>query len=91
MSATVANPLETRNLFLTRYATFHEEPGYAIRTADRRVFFVDHDAQMTELTNADIRTLILLGDVNTAERQALLDTLAGGYAAVVCSRRLEVQ
>ena len=35
---------------LARYATFHDEPGYAIRTADRRVFFVDHDAQTVPLT-----------------------------------------
>jgi hypothetical protein len=50
------------------------------------VFFVDHDAQMTELHNSDIPALVLLGDVNTAEAQNLADTLAGGYAAIATSR-----
>lgn len=71
---------------IARYATYAGLPGYAIRTADRRVLFVDQDAQCTELTNADLAALILLGDVNTAERQHLLDTLAGGYAAIACAR-----
>ena len=88
--ATLPEISPVSNLFLTRYATFHDEPGYAIRTADRRVFFVDHDAQMTELTNADIPTLTLLGDGNTTERQHLLDTLAGGAAAICTSRKMAV-
>ena len=83
--ATVTETAPAGNL-IARYATFAGLPGYAIRTADRRVFFVDHDAQMTELTNANAAHLVLLGDVNTAERQHLLDTLAGGYAAIACSR-----
>jgi len=82
---TVPNPAPTGNL-LARYATYAGLPGYALRTADRRVFFVDQDAQMTELTNADIPVLVLLGDVNTAEAQHLADTLAGGSAAIACSR-----
>jgi hypothetical protein len=57
-----------RNL-IVRYAIFHGEPGYAIRTPDRRVLFVDHDAQSVDLTTADIPFLTLLGDVNTAEAQ----------------------
>jgi hypothetical protein len=87
--ATVAAPLAPSNL-IVRYATFHGEPGYAMRTADRRVFFVNHDAAMVTLTNADIPALTLLGDVNTAERQHLLDTVAGGAAKIACERRLEV-
>lgn len=87
--ATVPNPTPACNL-IARYATFHDEPGYAIRTADRRVFFVDHDAQTVQLTTADLPALVLLGDVNTAERQHLLDTRAGGYAAVACTRLQEV-
>ena len=88
---TVAAPRSTGNL-IVRYATFHGEPGYAIRTAapDRRVLFVDHDGQSVTLTNADIPYLTLLGDVNTAEAQALADFLAGGAAAICTSRRMEV-
>jgi hypothetical protein len=75
---------------IARYATFHNEPGYALRLANRMVVFVTHDAEMTTLTNADIPALTLLGDVNTAERQHLLDTLAGGAAAICTSRQMEV-
>ena len=84
--ATVANPAATRNPLVARYATYAGLPGYAVRTPDRRVFFVDQDAQMTELTNADIPRVVLLGDVHLAERQHVLDTVAGGYAAIACAR-----
>ena len=87
--ATIPETAPARNL-IARYATFHDEPGYAIRTADRRVFFVDHDAQTVQLTLADLPALVLLGDVNTAERQHLLDVVAGGAAGVACSRLQEV-
>ena len=83
--ATVAEISPSRNL-IAQYATYAGLPGYAIRTADRRVFFIDSDAQCTPLSNADIPALVLLGDVNTAERQHLLDCLAGGAAAIACSR-----
>ena len=86
---TVAAPIATSNL-IVRYATYHGEPGYAIRTATRHVLFVDHDAQSVDLTDADIPALVLLGDVNTAEAQALVDFLAGGAAAICVSRRQEV-
>lgn len=83
---TVPENLTTSNL-IVRYATFHDEPGYALRTADRHCFFVDHDAQMVPLTTADIPALVLLGDVNAAEKQHLLDLAHGGYAAIACSRQ----
>jgi hypothetical protein len=54
------------------------------------VLFVDHDAQSVTLTNADIPHVVLLGDVNTAEAQALVDFLAGGAAAICVSRWQEV-
>ena len=73
-----------------RYATCHGEPGYALRSDDRRVFFVDHDAGLTQLTDADLPHLVLLGNVNTAERQHLLDTVAGGCAHIACSRTMQV-
>ena len=86
---TVAAPISTGNL-IVRYGTFHGEPGYAIRTPNRRVLFVDHDAQSVTLTTADMPFLVLLGDVNTAEAQSLCDFLAGGAAAICVSRKQEV-
>jgi hypothetical protein len=86
---TVAAPTSVGNLIVC-YATFHGEPGYAIRTPDRRVIFVDHDAQSVDLTTADSAALVLLGDVNLAEAQALVDFLAGGAAQICVSGRQEV-
>jgi hypothetical protein len=87
--STIATLPPAANL-IVRYATFHNEPGYAIRTPDRRVIFVDHDAASVTLTTADIPFLVVLGDVNTAEAQSLCDFLAGGAAAICVSRKQEV-
>jgi hypothetical protein len=67
---TVLETAPASNL-IVRYVTFHNELGYAMRMADRRVFFVTQDAEMHQLTNGDIPALVLLGNVNTAERQHL--------------------
>ena len=82
--ATVPQTPSLDNL-LARYATPEGLPGYAIRTADHRVFFIDADAQCTQLDNSYRPHLVLLG-VNLSERQQVLDRVAGGYAAVACSR-----
>lgn len=87
--STLTETQTARNL-IVRYATLHGEPGYAIRTPDRRVLFVDHGAQSVLLTNADIPHVVLLGDVNAAKAQALADFLAGGAAAICVSRSMEV-
>lgn len=86
-TATVRDIASACNL-IAKYAHFAGLSGYAIRTADRRVFFVNQAAQTTELHNADIAGLLLLGDVNTAERQHLADALAGGFAAICTSRSM---
>jgi hypothetical protein len=89
--ATVTATLTPRKPgFLVRYATFHDEPGYAIRTPERAVLFVDHDAHFTALTNDDVSSLVLLGDVSLVERQNVLDTLAGGPAMICTRRKMEV-
>ncbi len=87
---TVAEIPATGNL-IARYATFAGLPGYAIRTADCRVFFVDSDAQCTPLGDTDMPALVLLGSVNLAEKQHLLDHLAGGAPRISCTRKQEVQ
>jgi hypothetical protein len=72
------------------YAHLHGLPGYAILTPTHEALFVDHDAHFTSLTDADVPALTMLGLVDLAERQNLLDTLASGAAAIACSRRQEV-
>jgi hypothetical protein len=88
--ATLLETLTPRKPFVVRYATFHDEAGYAILTPAREVLFADHDAHFTALTNADAAALVLLGDVSLAERQNVLDTLAGGTAWICTHRAQEV-
>jgi hypothetical protein len=59
--------------------------GKAVCTADRRVFFLD-GVTVTELSNADIPRLTLLGDVEVAEAQWTLDQLRRGYAGMATTR-----
>jgi hypothetical protein len=88
--ATLLELTPPRKPFVVRYATLHDEPGYAILTPAREVLFVDHDAHFTALGAGDAPALVLLGDVDLAEKQNVLDTLRGGAAAVACSRKMEV-
>lgn len=74
-----------------RYATLDRMPGYGLLTDDRRVLFADHEGHMTPLTDADTPRLVLLGDVGTAEEQALLDRLAGNAPTICTSRRMEIR
>jgi hypothetical protein len=74
---------------VARYARLDDTiEGYAIRTPDRRVFFLDGTA-VTELTNADISRLTLLGDVSLVEAQQHYDTMRGGVARIATARRQE--
>jgi hypothetical protein len=63
--------------------------GYAVRTPDRRVFFLD-GTTVTELTNADIPRLTLLGDVTLVEEQQQSDRMRGDVAHIASTRRQEV-
>jgi len=85
---TLLETLTPRKPFVVRSATFHDEAGYAILTPDREVLFVDHDATFYPLGDADAPALVLLGDVSLAERQNVLDPLAGG-AAWICTHRAQ--
>ena len=54
------------------------------------MFFVDHDAQTVQLSDRDLPALVMLGDVNIAEKQHLVDAFHGGFAAICTSRLQEV-
>ena len=72
-----------------RYATLSGCHGVAVRTADHRVVFFADSGASSELTNADMPQLVLLGEVGTVAVSALLDRLAGGAAAIACNRQME--
>jgi hypothetical protein len=68
-----------------RYATYSGFEGFASVTADWTVLFrTTGSLWYPVLDQAD---LVILGLVGDAETQLVLDTLAGGYAAVATSRR----
>jgi hypothetical protein len=72
-----------------RYANYDGHEGYATVTDDWTVLFrTSGSLWYPVLSQAE---LVILGLVGDAEAQLVLDTLAGGYAAVATSRRaLEV-
>ncbi len=72
-----------------RYATYSGFEGFASVTDDWTVLFrTTGSLWYPVLDQAD---LVILGLVGDAETQLVLDTLAGGYAAIATSRRdLEV-
>ena len=71
------------------YAYLKNNEGYAVRTPDAHCFFIGNDGMIIELTNADIPSLILLGRINIAETQHLLDNQRG-FAAIVTTRHQEM-
>ena len=85
---TVAQSPARRNT-VAYYAHFHALEGYAVRDFEGRCFFIDHDAQVTELSNADIPHLLLLGNVDLVETQNLLDRLHGNAYEQVDDRNSE--
>ena len=72
-----------------RYATYDGFEGYAAASDDLTILFRTTGSLWTPVAN--MSELVILGLVGDAECQLVLDTLAGGYAAIACSRQnLEV-
>jgi hypothetical protein len=68
-----------------RYASFDAHEGYATVTDDWTVLFRTSGSLWYPVVNQS--ELVILGLVGDAETQLVLDTLAGGYAAICTSRR----
>jgi len=68
-----------------RYATYSGFEGFASVTDDWTVLFRTSGSLWYPVL--DQSDLVILGLVGDAEAQLVLDTLAGGYAAVATSRR----
>ena len=63
-------------------ATFHQTPGIALRTPERRVFFADDATGVWhELFDADAPALTLLGKLDVMLSQQIAD--GPGYAWVI--------
>jgi len=71
------------------YTQFHGLSGVITRSAAHVLFLEPESSAVVTLTPADTAALVVLGEVATATAQYLRD-LAGGRAAVVCGRQMEV-
>jgi hypothetical protein len=73
------------------YAQLDGEAGYLTKDDNDDLLFLAHGATMPHvITPANVHNLDVLGEVGTAVAQFVADQLAGGYAAVACSREMEV-
>jgi hypothetical protein len=66
------------------HATLSDQPGVAFATDDR-YFFASAAGTLTQLTNAHIHQLVILGDVAQTENAYLDDLLRGGAVGLVCN------
>jgi hypothetical protein len=87
--ATVANPPTSRKP-QAYYATFHGLSGVITKPADRVLFLEHESGAVVTITDADAPSLVVNGAVAEAMAQYCVDMARGGYAAIACSRRMEV-
>ena len=73
------------------YAQFHGLSGVLTRPAAAVLFLEPESGAVVTLTYADSAELVVLGAVEDAMAQYVTDMAAGGYAAVACSREMEVR
>ena len=79
MAATVTQPTVK-----AKYATVYDEPATIAKVHD--VLYVVYEDRIEHVEVAMAPFTVVLGDVQTADDQALLDRIAGGAAAIACGR-----
>ncbi len=72
------------------YAHFHAEAGYLTKYDDDLLFLAHGSTTPHVIEPANVCELDVLGEVGTAVAQFVADQLAGGAAAVACTRLQEV-
>jgi hypothetical protein len=72
------------------YATLHGLSGVITKPGDAVLFLEYESSAVVTITPADAPHLVVLGEVESATAQWISDMAAGGYAAVACSRKMEV-
>ena len=86
---TVADPTPARKP-RAFYAQLHGLSGVLTRPADAVFFLEPESGAVVTITEADEAELVVLAEVETAMAQYVTDMAAGGYAAVACSRTMQV-
>ena len=68
-----------------KYATVYDEPATIAKVGD--VLYVIYDGGRIEPFEVEMAPFtVVLGDVSTAENQAMWDRIAGGAAIIACGR-----
>ena len=82
--ATVAQPT-----LKAKYATVYDEPATIAKVNDV-LYVIYPDGRIEDFEVEMAPFTVILGDVNTAETQAMWDRIAGGAARIACDRLQEV-
>ena len=83
MAATVAQPT-----IKAKYAIVYDEPATIAKVND--VLYVVYEDRIERFAVEMAPWTTILGDVQTADDQAMRDRIAGGAAQIACSRKMEV-
>ena len=85
--ATVLETTTTRNPVRAYYANLFNEAGYLTQGDDDVILFLAHGSTTPHvMTPEDCMWVVVNGEVGTATAAFVADQLAGGYAAIACSR-----
>jgi hypothetical protein len=88
-AATMTQTTTTRKPSTAFYAILDETNG-ALTKVNGTMYFVGEDATITEITPAHINFLVVLGAMQMSDAQRIDDLMAGGPAAIACSRTMQV-
>jgi hypothetical protein len=72
------------------YAQYDGEAGYLTKIDDALLFLAYGSTTPVCITPANVHDLDVLGEVGTAVAAFVATQVAGGCAAVACSRQMEV-
>jgi hypothetical protein len=67
------------------YAHLDDQAG-ALTRVNGIIYFVAEAGDIIEITPAHVNFLVTLGEMTLSDAQRIEDLMAGGYAAIACSR-----
>ena len=79
----------TQPTIRAKYATVYDEPA-RIATVNDGLYVIFEDGRIEPFAVEMAPFTVVLGDVSTADIQAMWDRIHGGYAAICCSRQAGV-